>query len=96
MFRVDNYRVSFRRSNTINLRKNNYDTVCNIQNDITDMQYHNVAYLHPSDSYNKIIGKKIALTKTLTNMKLNKHLRTKIWNAFWLWVESWNGKRRYK
>jgi len=47
------------------------------------------AILHPNDKYDKVIGKKIALTKNLKRMNISKEERTVIWQAFWEMITSW-------
>ena len=54
-----------------------------------------VAFLHSKDTYDKIIGKKVSLTKTMKAMDLSKEERIKIWKAFWEWIESWK-KQSYR
>lgn len=49
-----------------------------------------VAHLHPKDKYDKVIGKKVALTKALREHQyFDKVMRREVWIAFWLWVGSW-------
>ncbi len=96
MFEVENYRISFHKSLPLFSEpiSGRFDTVCVI--DIKHCPEYpcsckGTAYLHPKDMPNKIIGKKVALTKALASMA-DKHLRTIIWKAFWKWVESWKAK----
>ena len=96
MFIVSNYQISFVKFYSLILSKNRgrFDTICRIQNINTKENhflptYRGKAYLNPKDNPNKIIGKKIALTRALVSMKADKYLRTIIWKAFWNWIESW-------
>ena len=50
-----------------------------------------IATLHPNDRHHKIIGKKVALTKALSQ-SFDKYERTLIWDAFWEWVHGWGVK----
>jgi len=80
-----------------------------INNDTQEIpQYIGFVKLHPNDKPDKIIGKKIALQNALisqtfidpkTKKKITiwhhqKNVRTKIWKAFWAWVESWEDKKK--
>ena len=103
MFIVSNYQISFVKFYSLILSKNRgrFDTICRIQNINTKENhflptYRGKAYLNPKDNPNKIIGKKIALTRALVSMKADKYLRTIIWKAFWKWVESWKKREPVK
>ena len=60
--------------------------------------------IHKGDQPDRVIGKKYALRKALIKKayfvgkrhviiwQWDKHIRTKIWDAFWDWVESWDKK----
>jgi hypothetical protein len=47
------------------------------------------AHCHPSDQFNKAVGRKLALTRILEHptLKLNKAQRTKVWNAYFEWLK---------
>lgn len=104
MFTVNNYRISFCKNYSLIVPKRaqqgHYDTCCKIVDfSLVDEsgevvnKYEATAYLHPNDKPDKIIGKKVALTKALAKIKgLDKQKRTKIWMAFWIWVASWKLK----
>ena len=96
MFIVDDYQIEFWKSHSLIISKNKgrFDTVCQISDKYSGNLFKGVAYLHPKDSYDKVIGKKIALTRALADMRVNRGFRTMIWRAFWEWVESW--KQNYK
>ena len=61
--------------------------------------------IHKGDQPDRVIGKKYALRKALIKKayfvgkrhviiwQWDKHMRTKIWDAFWEWVESWDKKK---
>lgn len=84
-----------------------YDTVCEIyvqdrtklSSKLNDIVYHKepsftgIARLHPNDTPDKIVGKKIALRNALDmgflSLPVNKDIRTAIWKAFWEWVAAW-------
>lgn len=51
-----------------------------------------IAILNPIDQNDKIVGKKIALTRALDESWFNKNTRTAIWKYFWLWVSNWSSK----
>ena len=92
MFRVNDYQISFRKSQSLitpSRKQGQYDTVCNILDTSNSRIFEGYAWIHPNDSPNKIIGKKIALTRALENMGINKSTRTIVWKGFWEWVESW-------
>ena len=62
--------------------------------------------IHKGDQPDRIIGKKYALRKALIKKayfvekrhviiwQWDKHMRTKIWDAFWDWIESWDKKKK--
>jgi hypothetical protein len=54
-----------------------------------------IAYLHPKDKYDKVIGKKIALTKALAKCSsvFTKKVLKEIWVAFWEWAANWKVKQ---
>ena len=92
MFIVRPYRISFEKSYLIKTMLKNtgrFDTVCRIESETAGLLSKGVAYIHPNDNPNKIMGKKVALTKALANLQTNKFIRTQIWIAFWKWIESW-------
>jgi hypothetical protein len=41
-----------------------------------------VAACHPTDNFNKIVGRKLALSRALKNAGLGKAERTKVWESF--------------
>jgi hypothetical protein len=92
MFKVwQRYTVRFEKIGNLQLKSGRFDTRCSI----FDMMEHQVvsegvAYLHPNDQYNRLLGKKIALTKAL--QKWSRQDRTIFWRAFWEWVDTWNKK----
>ncbi len=86
MFSVTDYRISFRRN------KVNHNVICDICDNATDSLFTGQARRHPKDYPNKMMGKKVALTKALYDMNAGKILRTIIWKAFWEWTESWRIK----
>jgi hypothetical protein len=96
MFTVGNYQISFKKSKNLDVRpNNNYDTICRICSSSSNKTpFSATAFLHPNDKYDKIIGKKIALTKAISMMNISKDERTSIWKAFWSWVESWKKKEK--
>jgi hypothetical protein len=90
MFKTENYTIRFKRNRTH--QGDGFHTVCSIyrQNGITFLSAE-IAFLHPKDRYNKITGKKVALTKALArypNM-FTKQQRKEIWEGFWKWVKGW-------
>jgi hypothetical protein len=90
MFKTDKYKITFERVSVLHNDKR-FDTCCRIFNishpeDFIGCQ---IACLNPKDKYDKIIGKKIALTKTLKYINMDKVERAEIWQAFWEWVNSW-------
>ena len=88
MFKTKNYKVTFQhKGKYCTLEKG--DTACYIFTNNENIPYVGVARLHPNDRFDKVIGKKIALTKCLTNSGISKPERTEIWKAFWEWVTSW-------
>ena len=59
-----------------------------------------VAIKHPVDRDDKLVGKKIALTRAISQanancLVFNKEQRKEIWAAFWNWVSCWNSKLAY-
>lgn len=94
MFKTDKYKIIFERKENLQLHKGKFDTWCYLY-DINSLEIpiaKNCAWLNPKDRYDKILGKKIALTKTLDIACLDKVERTEIWIAFWNWVESWDSQ----
>lgn len=98
MFETTEFRIQFQRVN-VDLKSGRYDTLCNIyrkgefESDRRIPICSGLAILHPNDVPNKIIGKKIALSKVIpqvTTLNLFKFKRKEIWNAFWKWIASWN------
>ena len=88
MFKVGKYKVVFKR----NIFKNNHQTVCTVT--VTEYpgqyDYCGLANLHPKDQPDKVTGKKQSLKDAMVKTNFaNKHERTLIWKAFWVWVESW-------
>jgi hypothetical protein len=70
---------------------NRYDTVCLAYQD-NEFWVWTIAFLHPNDRPDKLIGKKVALTKLLKlffPIKSDKQTRALIWKAFWKWIEGW-------
>ena len=84
-----------------------YTTVCEIQDENTKkVIFTGYAHLHPKDTPDKIIGKKVALTNAMIKERVElsdnnvvvhwnfpKHVRTDIWETFWEWVGNWNPER---
>ena len=78
-----------------------YDTCCHIFcGDSKVSSYNGKALLNPNDQLDRVLGKKVALTKAMIRYKSkthtyyhlefdNKEIRTEIWKAFWEWVASW-------
>lgn len=95
MFDTKNYKVWFKRRSGIQLRRDGFDTMCNICRSDGHFLAADIAWLHPKDKYDKITGKKVALTKALVRYPgmFNKQQRTEIWWGFWEWVRSWKEKR---
>ena len=92
-----------------------YDTKCEIYclNE-TRKSYYNIptftgiARLHPNDTPDKIVGKKIALRNAIgvwddENEEWSyscadffyKKVRTAIWKAFWGWISLWSPRHEY-
>lgn len=107
MFKTDKYKITFKRI------KPAFNIVCQIF-DLTGKEYEVIlataaSVLHPQDKYDKIKGKKIALTKAMIDhyefkevngktvkvpiWRFDKVDRAIIWQAFWNWVDSW-GKEK--
>ena len=94
MFQAGQYTVKFKRRwhhYLIGGTHGRYDTIC-------EMYFPNMeapcrtgkAKLHPDDSPDKVIGKKIALENALSSSVMGKKSRTVVWKAFWLWVSTWS------
>lgn len=80
-----------------------YDTKCEIYiKDLEVPRFTGIARLHPNDTPDRIVGKKIALQNALGKYYpkcdaiiyscanfYNKEVRTAIWKAFWGWVADW-------
>ena len=84
------YKIRFHRNKTPG--KVEFDTHCQIF--LQDVENSSplvaigVAHLNPKDRYNKIIGKKIALTRAL-RWNFPKPLRKMIWAAFYKEFGRW-------
>ena len=91
MFRVDKYKIDF-------MRLPNGSTLCRIRDITSDAFCSGLATLHPNDSYDRVEGKKIALSHAMRNWKMDfdKSMRVKIWKQFWLWVRTWSHKNAIK
>ena len=98
--RIDFYRVPHPDN------ESRFDTVCRITYYDDLPPFIGVAKLHPNDSPDKVIGKKVALKNALIHSRehrgpfkgeiiihwrYEKGRRNVIWKAFWAWVESWKG-----
>lgn len=107
MFEAAGYKIKFHRVTTMvvipGINKDENGTERAVERDITlciigileRQNYHSYCSIkHPADVYNKIIGKKIALTGAIRQWNLPKEVRTIIWKTFWKWVESWNPQNR--
>lgn len=88
MFQVGDYIVTFMRL-WRDKKCGRYDTSCAITYIGYGDSHLGVAYLHPNDKPDKIIGKKVALGKALESGGADKELRRMIWKAFWQWVSGW-------
>ena len=92
MFKTENYRIRFEKDFPSNLAKSRgrFNTRCEIYKEGEDCcDSMGIAFLHPNDSPDRIVGKKIALAQALEDMDTDKSTRTIIWNDFHKWVESW-------
>ena len=96
MFKVDGYKISFWHFVGVTpIPKlgmvTRHITSCSIRTDEQLKESLDImsglTILNPIDSYDKVIDKKIALTRAI--QPLDKSVRTEIWYAFWEWVESW-------
>ena len=88
-----------------------YDTICEIyvKDDTQEVpNFTGIAKLHPNDTPDKIVGKKIALRNAIGTWDsvrkewdyncanfYKKGVRIDIWKAFWAWVESWSRSMGY-
>lgn len=89
MFKTDKYKIVFQRfGNSKSGKKLN--TKCFIYQLGGVLIGFECAYTNPKDQYSKIAGKKIALTKALKLLNLDKVERAIIWQAFWNWTDSWS------
>ena len=103
MFKINNLKIYFKRTKEKIYIKSLDESVerditrCYIRSEIP--QSYSIcrpAILNPLDQYDKLTGKKMALTKTLKASRtigLNKMERREIWLAFWTWVASWSPER---
>jgi len=85
MFTVDKYKIDF-------MRLPNGATLCRIRDITSEAFCSGLATLHPNDTYDKVEGKKVALSHAMRNWKtdFDKDARTEIWQQFWLWVRTWS------
>ena len=96
MFTAAGYKIMFKRKHNKCFQimipgigyQNRDVTLCTVRELERNRTIVRPAILHPEDTYNKITGKKIALTKAIES--LDRRTRTIIWEAFWEWVESWS------
>lgn len=92
MFKVKDYKITFERKKVTFETGGTHkigNTICKLFMATDDIPYEGNAKLHPNDQYDKIVGKKIALTKALATTGLQKPERTEIWKEFWEWIDSW-------
>lgn len=88
MFKVNDLplEVKFKKTHQIHPRfkKERLCYECKVCFNSGAVNSYGMSWLNPTDSNNKILGKKIALQRAIMNF--NKEQRTKIWKAFWQWV----------
>ncbi len=105
MFTVRNMKISFERREMLIYIKSIKETVvrdmtiCRICDAATNKLITTSASIrNPIDQYDKLIGKKVALTKVLematAHNEMTKPTRTDIWIHFWAWIASWSNERR--
>jgi len=88
-----NFKISFQRQDSHIRGK--VDTLCEIRriNSENSLISSATAHLHPKDKYDKVKGKKVALTKALAKCLLfDKIDRGCFWLDFRHWVNSWKAK----
>jgi hypothetical protein len=102
MFNAVGFKIRFERKMTLvhiksldeNVRRDItfcFITAPNKEENKMDILSMGMAILNPIDQYDKIVGKKLALTDALQNgnFSFGKYIRTNIWKYFWLWVSNW-------
>lgn len=103
MFKVNNHRIEFHKIHTLigipSLKEEvaRDITICKFfkNGSNTNENFESaLSILNPLDIYDKVVGKKIALARTLAESDFTKVERREIWLAFWTWVASWSPERK--
>lgn len=85
-------KVTFQKGQSFHPRFNEprFCILCSIQRTHGEIIGHaELAFLNPVDRNDKVIGKKVALQKTMEAMHFDKFQRTLTWKAFWAYINSW-------